>query len=587
MLASKRRARLYLEALEDRTAPAVFSASSTVAQAVHGSLSAADVTAGTPVQLAITTAPPASLTANNPFGLTVSVEDGFGNVATGYSGSVTLSLSSNPGSGTLQGTTSVNAVNGVATFSGLSLNTAGSGYVLQASAGNLTTATTGSLTVAPAGPAQLLITSAPPASVTAGSAFGLTVEVEDAFGNVDTTFEGPLSLTLSGDPGNGALQGTTTVNAVDGVATFSGLSLNTADSGYTLQANLGNVTGNAGSLTVTPGAAAQLAITTAPPASVTANNPFGLTVSVEDAFGNVVAGFSGTVTLSLASNPDSANLGGSLSVNVSNGLAAFTGLLLDTPGTGYTLQASSSGLSGVVTSAFNVTPDTPTQLVVTTAPSSGLTAGAPFGLTVSVEDAGGNVVAGYTGPVSLSLSSNPDNDTLQGTTSVSAVNGVATFSGLSLNIAASGDVLQASAGNLTSATTGSLTVAPGAAAQVAITTAPPSNLTAGGSFGLTVSVEDALGNVVAGYTGPVSLSLSSNPNNDTLQGTSSVKAVNGVATFSGLSLDVAASGDVLQASAGNLTTATTGSLTVAPGAPRNWRSRLRRRPASRRARPSV
>src|SRR6266550_2163971 len=43
--------------------------------------------------------------------------------------------------GTLSGTTSVNAVNGVATFSTLSINNAGNGYTLTASASGLTGAT--------------------------------------------------------------------------------------------------------------------------------------------------------------------------------------------------------------------------------------------------------------------------------------------------------------------------------------------------------------------------------------------------------------------------------------------------------------
>ena len=38
---------------------------------------------------------------------------------------------------------------------------------------------------------------------------------------------------------------------------------------------------------MTPAAAAQVAITTEPPASVTAGNSFGLQASIEDAYGNV------------------------------------------------------------------------------------------------------------------------------------------------------------------------------------------------------------------------------------------------------------------------------------------------------------
>jgi hypothetical protein len=49
---------------------------------------------------------------------------------------------------------------------------------------------------------------------------------------VDSSFNGPITVTLS--PSSGGLTGTTTVNAVNGVATFSNLKIGTAGSGYTL-----------------------------------------------------------------------------------------------------------------------------------------------------------------------------------------------------------------------------------------------------------------------------------------------------------------------------------------------------------------
>ncbi|MFD1808004.1 hypothetical protein ACFSHQ_07035 [Gemmobacter lanyuensis] len=45
---------------------------------------------------------------------------------------MTLAIGTNAGSGTLSGTKTVNAVNGVATFSGLSIDKAATGYTLTA-----------------------------------------------------------------------------------------------------------------------------------------------------------------------------------------------------------------------------------------------------------------------------------------------------------------------------------------------------------------------------------------------------------------------------------------------------------------------
>jgi hypothetical protein len=62
----------------------------------------------------------------------------------------------------------------------------------------------------------------------------------------------------------GTLGGTTTVNAVAGVATFSGLSLaGTVGTNYVLRFSGSGLTVDTGNMTVTPGAATQLALTTA------------------------------------------------------------------------------------------------------------------------------------------------------------------------------------------------------------------------------------------------------------------------------------------------------------------------------------
>jgi len=71
----------------------------------------------------------------------VTAQDAFGNVATGFTGNVTLTIGSNPGGGTLNGTTTVAAAAGVASFATLSINNAGVGYTLRAGSGALAGAT--------------------------------------------------------------------------------------------------------------------------------------------------------------------------------------------------------------------------------------------------------------------------------------------------------------------------------------------------------------------------------------------------------------------------------------------------------------
>ena len=65
-----------------------------------------------------------------------------GNPVASFNGTVTVGLASNPGGTTLGGTLVVAASGGVATFSGLTIPTAGSGYTLYVSASGPTSTTT-------------------------------------------------------------------------------------------------------------------------------------------------------------------------------------------------------------------------------------------------------------------------------------------------------------------------------------------------------------------------------------------------------------------------------------------------------------
>ena len=80
-----------------------------------------------------------------------------------------------------------------------------------------------------------MVTTQPPAGVAAGSGFGLVVAAEDPFGNVDSHFDGSVTVALANNPGGATLGGTLTATAQNGVATFSGLTLDQPGIGYTLR----------------------------------------------------------------------------------------------------------------------------------------------------------------------------------------------------------------------------------------------------------------------------------------------------------------------------------------------------------------
>ncbi len=103
--------------------------------------------------------------------VTLAVEDASGNVVNSDSSSVTVSIGPGSGSGILGGTLTEPAVNGVATFSDLSISAAGT-YTLQATdtdnGTGLTPATSGSFTIT-AQTAGLQVTLLPAAAVAAGA----------------------------------------------------------------------------------------------------------------------------------------------------------------------------------------------------------------------------------------------------------------------------------------------------------------------------------------------------------------------------------------------------------------------------------
>ncbi len=513
--------------------------------------------------LVITTPPAYSLTAGRPFGLSVSVEDPFGNLEPNFDGDVTLNLSGETANARLDGTLTAAASGGVATFSGLAINEAGSGYAIAASGSGLTPANSEALDVTPAAPAYLVITTRTPASITAGAPFGLRVAVEDAFGNIETSFVGRVALDLTGRPTGAALGGSASVDASSGIATFSGLILDQAGTRYVLQASgSGLVSADTGDLAVSPAAPARLVIGTQPSASVTAGHAFGLGVTVDDAFGNVVTDDSGTASISLSGGTLGASLAGQTTVAVEQGSGTFSGLTLDKAAAGYTLQVDAAGLGAATTMPFQVVPSVPSQLVIVAQPPSGVVAGQTFGFAVATEDQFGNVETTFNGPVSATLVDGPPGGSLSGDLTATASNGTATFSGLTLDSAGGGYSLAASTGGLTSTGTTAVAVTPAPATRLVIVAQPSGSVVRKQPFAVGVEALDAFGNVATSFDGTVNAALTSHPNRNKLAGLVSVQASGGQALIDGTTLEKTGKSYAITITSSGLTPAATSVFNV-------------------------
>src|SRR5438876_593214 len=394
---------------------------------------ARDVTAPpAPTELAFLQQPE-NLLAGHQFSQTVKVraDDAHGNKVASFRGNVTVALANNPGGATLSGTTTVAAVDGVATFGDLTVSQTGTGYWLTASATGLARAASSAFDVT-AGAATQLAFSTEPRTTVADHQISPAVKVRalDALGNPVPSFTGSVSIAAGNNPGGATLSGTTPGAAVSGVATFFDLSLNKTGTGYTLTASASGfapVTTTA--FDIIPGTTTQLAFTVQPSNTVAgaAISP-AVQVTALDPAGNLVPGFTGSVTIALGNNPGGSTLGGTTTVVAVNGVASFADLSANKTGTNYWLTATATGLSRATSSAFTITAGTATELVFGTEPGTTV-ANHQISPAVKVRalDAYGNIAAGFTGAVGIALGSNPGGATLSGTTPVAAAGGVATY----------------------------------------------------------------------------------------------------------------------------------------------------------------
>ncbi|HEY6224322.1 MAG TPA: hypothetical protein VIW26_11085 [Gemmatimonadales bacterium] len=426
-----------------------------------------------PRQLAFTTQP-GSAAADTPLStVRVSALDSGGSLAPTFSGTVTVSLDSNPGSGTLTGTLTETAVNGVATFADLRIDKPGTGYRLRAVASGLLEATSQAFDITTSQPpppppaTRLRFTVQPPPSTDAGQTMAASsVAALDSSGSVVTTFSRAITVAILANPGGGTLSGTLTVNAVNGVATFSTLSIDKPGTGYTLQATsagLASATSHAFTITAAPPppppAASHLKFTVQPTSTQAGQSIApAVQVSALDTSGTVASSFTGAITVEIGTNPAGGTLSGTTTANAVNGVATFSNLSINNAGTGYTLQATSAGLTSATSGAFDITPPPPppaTQLRFTVQPTNTLPL---VVITPAVEvtalDAQGNPVAGFNGSITIAIGHDASllgNAVLSGTVTVNAVNGVARFSDLSIDQPGLGYTLRVTASALTGA----------------------------------------------------------------------------------------------------------------------------------------
>ena len=147
--------------------------------------------------------------------VTVDVMDASNNVvASDNSTQVSLTIGANPGSGTLTGGGPVTAVNGVATFSGLSIDNSSSGYTLTAASGGLGSDTSGTFDILSSEKTDCTSGCTATATNPDNPNSTVTVDAGAGGGQLSITYEGvPLDC---GDNSTQDIGGTVTINPPSG-----------------------------------------------------------------------------------------------------------------------------------------------------------------------------------------------------------------------------------------------------------------------------------------------------------------------------------------------------------------------------------
>src|SRR4029077_13668424 len=152
---------------------------------------------------------------------------------------------------------------------------------------------------------------------------------------------------------------------------------------------------------------------------------------LRDGAGNAVSQTGVTVTAAIATGGGTLNGTATATTNAS-GMASFTNLAITGTAGDRTLSFSASGLTAAISSTISITAGAATQLVITTAPSSGAQSGVPLAQqpVLQLEDVSNNPVSQSGVLVTATVA--PSGATASTATATTGAGGSASFSGLTL-----------------------------------------------------------------------------------------------------------------------------------------------------------
>ena len=402
----------------------------------------------------------------------VALEDQQGDIITTDHSVVTLSYASgstvDPNAKTVLATQP--AQNGVATFTGVTINLVGT-FTLCAQF-IPTEVTSSMLALKIVSPQQLVVISEPSSTPSINQSLGtVQIAIEDLAGNILTNDQSSVTLAISQNDQpppftdgitnlappkfpQTALQGTTIVQAQNGIATFSGLSIDASGTYYFGFGDQDYTPVVSSPIHVTSAATHLVFLTEPVDKAFVAQSIGTVEVALEDANGNLVTNDQVPVRISLAgaAPPQTSQqapvpsdgatgttinvssnifLSGNQTLTFQNGIATFTGLSIFGSGN-FTLSATAGDLPAISSSPI-WTAESGKFLVFLTQPSDALPGASLGTVKVAVEDGFGNLLSDDNSTITLETPWSTNKSwVLQGTTEVTAEHGIATFSNLSV-----------------------------------------------------------------------------------------------------------------------------------------------------------
>src|SRR5207249_3522818 len=241
-----------------------------------------------------------------------------------------------------------------------------------------------------------------PVSTTAGSTFSLTVTAQDAFNNTVTGYTGQIHFSstdaLAVLPAN-----YTFVGGDNGAHTFTNAVTLKTSGPQTVTVNdttTPAITGTSSTIAVHPGRAVTFSVS-APP-SAAAGAAFDVTVTVKDAFDNVVTGYLGTVHFT---STDGSNvLPANYAFQVTDaGAHTFTGGVTLTTAGMQTVTATDTGDAAIhgTSGSIMVSAAAAAAVEYVSPDTSSLSSGSARAFTARVRDSFGNTVTGYVGDITF------------------------------------------------------------------------------------------------------------------------------------------------------------------------------------------